>query len=114
MSGKTVFLPLQKLDLSYDILSFSWLNTRCMAILDTSEAFHLQDIRNQENLETIDLSDVQLVYGSSFFKGLATGGNVSKAMMVAGERATYGSVTAFTNQLLMLGKRLLARAKISY
>ena len=45
LSGKTVFLPLQKLELKYDILSFFWLNTRCMAILDTTEAFHLQDIR---------------------------------------------------------------------
>lgn len=104
LSGKTVFLPLQKLELKYDILSFSWLNTRCMAIMDTTEAFHLQDIRNQEDLETIDLSDVHLVYGSSFFKGLATGGNVSRAMAVAGERATYGSIAAFTNQLLLLGR----------
>ncbi len=100
-----MFVPLQKLELNYDILNFGWLNTRCLAILDTTEGFHLQDVRNQEDLETLDLSDVGLVYGSSFFKGLATGGNVSRAMAVAGERATYGSFMTFTNQLLLLGRQ---------
>ena len=100
-----MFVPLQKLELSYDILNFGWLNTRCLAIVDAAEGFHLQDVRNQEDLEFIDLSDVGLVYGSSFFKGLATGGNVSKAMSIAGDRATYGAFMTFTNQLLLLGKQ---------
>ena len=51
-----------------------------MAFMDTTESFHLYDVRNQENLESIDISDVQLVYGSAFFKGLATGGNVSAGL----------------------------------
>ena len=62
----------------------------------------------QEELEVVDLTDVKLVYGTSFFKGLATGGNVSKAMAKAGERATYGSIATFTNQMLLLGKRFLS------
>jgi hypothetical protein len=74
-----------------------------MALLDTTETFHLFDVRNQENLETIDLSDVQLCYGSAFFKGLATGGNVSAAMTAAGEKSTYESFLTFTNQLILLG-----------
>ena len=54
----------------------------------------------------MDLSDnVELCYGSSFFKGLATGGNVSAAMVAAGEKATYGSLLTFTNQLLLLGRK---------
>ena len=75
-----------------------------MAFIDTSEIFHLYDVRNQEKLESIDLSDVQLVYGSAFFKGLATGGNVSAAMTAAGEKATYESFMTFTNQLVLLGR----------
>ena len=47
---------------------------------------------------------VQLCYGSSFFKGLATGGNVSAAMSAMGERVTYGSFLTFTNNVLLLGK----------
>ena len=60
----------------------------------------------QDTLETVDLGTdaVQLCYGSSFFKGLATGGNVSAAMSAMGERVTYGSFLTFTNNVLLLGK----------
>lgn len=78
-----------------------------MAVLDTTEIFHLHDIKNQEELESIDLADVQIVYGSSFFKGLATGGNVSKAMTIAGEKAVYGASRVFTNQMVILGRQSL-------
>lgn len=39
------------------------------------------DVRSQEELENIDLTSARLVYSSSHFKGLATGGNVSKAFV---------------------------------
>ncbi len=103
-SARPAFMPLQRLDLAYDVLTLKWLNNRCMAVVDTEEGFHLHDIKNQEELETVDLSGVHMVYGSSFFKGLATGGNVSKAMSRAGERAVYNSVATFTDQLLILGR----------
>ena len=106
LSGKIVFIPLQNVELQYELLNFGWLNTRCLGILDNAEVFHLYDVRNHMNIEEVDLSDnVELCYGSSFFKGLATGGNVSAAMVAAGERATYGSLLTFTNQLLLLGRK---------
>ena len=80
ISRKINFIPLQRVDLPFELLNFGWLNSRCMAFMDTTESFHLYDVRNQENLESIDISDVQLVYGSAFFKGLATGGNVSAGL----------------------------------
>ena len=70
LSRRINFIPLQTVQLPFEILNFGWLNTRCMAFIDTSEIFHLYDVRNQEKLESIDLSDVQLVYGSAFFKGI--------------------------------------------
>lgn len=103
-SRKINFIPLQRVELPFELLNFGWLNTRCMAFLDTTETFHLYDVRNQESLESIDISDVQLVYGSAFFKGLATGGNVSAAMTAAGEKATYESFMTFTNQVVLLGR----------
>ena len=39
------------------------------------------DVRSEEELEVVDLVDVQLVYSTSFYKSLATGGNVSKALV---------------------------------
>ena len=35
----------------------------------------------RELLQVLDLSSVQLVYSSSYFKSLSTGGNVSKALV---------------------------------
>ncbi|XP_059091837.1 vacuolar protein sorting-associated protein 8 homolog [Tigriopus californicus] len=105
LGGKTVFIPLRTLELTYEFLHFGWLNTKCMAIMDTSEGFHLEDVRNSDELESFDLADVRLIYGSSFFKGLATGENVSRAMSVAGDRAIYGSFKTYTNQLLLLGRK---------
>jgi hypothetical protein len=32
-------------------------------------------------LQIIDMSEVQLIYNTSFFKSLATGGNVSQALV---------------------------------
>ena len=45
LSGKLVFIPLQNVELPYELLNFGWLNTRCLGILDTSEVFHLYDVR---------------------------------------------------------------------
>lgn len=52
-----------------------------MITLDTMERLHVVDIRQEEELEVLDVGDVKLVYGSSHFKSLATGGNVSPAMV---------------------------------
>ena len=41
--------------------------------MDTSEHFHLLDVRTKERLETLDLTGVQIVYQTQFFKGAATG-----------------------------------------
>ncbi|CAN7990373.1 unnamed protein product [Ixodes hexagonus] len=100
---KILFVPLQKIELQYTVQNFTWLNSRTLAALDTSEDLHILDVRSQEELETLDMADVQMVYGTSHFKGHATGGNVSKAMATAGERACYHSVAGFGSQVLFLG-----------
>eukprot|EP00090_Calanus_glacialis_P010435 TRINITY_DN18820_c0_g1_i1.p1 TRINITY_DN18820_c0_g1~~TRINITY_DN18820_c0_g1_i1.p1 ORF type:complete len:1423 (-),score=489.80 TRINITY_DN18820_c0_g1_i1:146-4273(-) len=105
LSDKIVFIPLQSITVNYRLLSCQWLNTRVMGLLSSTEQFHLLDVRSREQLETIDLTRVELVYQTQFFKGTATGGNVSAALSLAGEMAVYGSTTAFTNQLLVLGAR---------
>lgn len=50
-------------------------------LLDSVEKLHVIDRQTQEELETIEISEVQLVYNSSHFKSLATGGNVSEALV---------------------------------
>nr|XP_018909739.1 PREDICTED: vacuolar protein sorting-associated protein 8 homolog [Bemisia tabaci] len=104
-SGRIHCTVLEQLNLGYSLLACHWLNARILATVDTQERFHLIDIRSQEELETLDLSCVSLVYNSSHFKGLCTGGNVSKAMALAGERACYNTIKSFGNQVLFLGMR---------
>ncbi|XP_075533254.1 vacuolar protein sorting 8 isoform X3 [Dermacentor variabilis] len=100
---KIIFVPLQKIQVQYTVQNFTWLNSRTLAALDTSENLHVLDVRSQEELEVLDMSDVQMVYGTSHFKGHATGGNVSKAMVAAAERACYHSMAGCGSQVLLLG-----------
>lgn len=79
--GKLTVSALQKLVLGYSLLSMHWMNSWTLAAMDTSERLHLVDVHSHEELETSDLSSVGLVYESSHFKGIFTGGNVSKAMV---------------------------------
>uniref|UniRef100_T1IUN0 RING-type domain-containing protein n=1 Tax=Strigamia maritima TaxID=126957 RepID=T1IUN0_STRMM len=97
------FIMLKKMELNYNLLNFSWLNPRTIIILDTAEQVRLVDVRTEETIEIVDLSDVQLVYASSHFKGLSTGGNVSEAMVCAADQACYQSITSFNGQILLLG-----------
>lgn len=61
--------------------SFQWINSRTVVLLDSVEKLHVIDRQTQEELETVEISEVQLVYNSSHFKSLATGGNVSQALV---------------------------------
>ncbi|XP_011698851.1 PREDICTED: vacuolar protein sorting-associated protein 8 homolog isoform X2 [Wasmannia auropunctata] len=99
--------PLRRMTLPYMISNLRWLNPRSLVVLDAHEKLHLLDVRAQDNLETLDMSRVGISYASSHFKGLSTGGNVSKAMALAGERACYNTVVVFGTQLLLLGTKSL-------
>ncbi|XP_011152021.1 vacuolar protein sorting-associated protein 8 homolog isoform X1 [Harpegnathos saltator] len=99
--------PLRRMTLPYTISNLRWLNPRSLIVLDTQEKLHLLDVRAQDNLETLDMSRVGISYASSHFKGLSTGGNVSKAMALAGERACYNTMVVFGTQLLLLGTKSL-------
>lgn len=105
MSSKIRLIPLQKMCVPYLVLSLHWLNPRTLVTVDTLEQVHLLDVRSQVELEVVDVSNAGLVYGSSHFKGLSTGGNVSKALALAGERACYNSLLSFGNQMIVLGTK---------
>jgi len=100
-------IPLQKTELAYKLLSISWLNSRTVTFIDVTERAHVLDMRSEEEVEIIDLADVKLVYGSSFYKSLATGGNVSPALACAGERACYQAVVPSSGQVILLGVRAI-------
>ena len=63
------------------VFGLQWINSRTVVLLDSAEKLHVIDRQTQEELETVEISEVQLVYNSSHFKSLATGGNVSQALV---------------------------------
>lgn len=78
------------------VLELQWINSRTVVLLDSAEKLHVIDRQTQEELETVEISEVQLVYNSSHFKSLATGGNVSQALV----RVTYYLSTDLINVVL--------------
>ncbi|EDO31039.1 predicted protein, partial [Nematostella vectensis] len=108
--GKVHLYPKKKLrfmNIYYKIYDITWLNPHVMAAIDSLERLHVLDVRSMEELEIVDLSSVQLVYSSSYFKSLSTGGNVSKALVAASEHACYQTIAVFNGQMLVLGRKAI-------
>ncbi|XP_075463221.1 vacuolar protein sorting-associated protein 8 homolog isoform X3 [Ascaphus truei] len=95
----------KQLHLHYDLINFTWINARTVALLDSAEKLHVIDRQTQEELETLEIAEVQLVYNSSHFKSLATGGNVSQALALVGEKACYQSISSYGGQIFYLGTK---------
>lgn len=119
------------LGLALLFLYLQWINSRTLVLVDSQEKLHVVDRPTQEVLETLDLEQVQLVYNSRHFKSLATGGNVSQALVrrtdsaafipimlftkdlfgsvsqaLVGEKACYQSVSSYAGQILCLGTKV--------
>uniref|UniRef100_A0AAX7T1A2 RING-type domain-containing protein n=1 Tax=Astatotilapia calliptera TaxID=8154 RepID=A0AAX7T1A2_ASTCA len=106
-SGTIHVIKQRQFQLSCDIISLSWINSRTLVLVDSHEKLHVVDRPSQEVLETLDLEQVQLVYNSRHFKSLATGGNVSQALALVGEKACYQSVSSYAGQIVYLGTKVL-------
>uniref|UniRef100_A0A667YJG9 VPS8 subunit of CORVET complex n=1 Tax=Myripristis murdjan TaxID=586833 RepID=A0A667YJG9_9TELE len=104
-TGTIHVIKQRQLHLSCDIISLSWINSRTMVLVDSHEKLQVVDRPSQEILETLDLDQVQLVYNSRHFKSLATGGNVSQALALVGEKACYQSVSSYAGQIVYLGTK---------
>uniref|UniRef100_A0A8D0UQK1 Vacuolar protein sorting-associated protein 8 homolog n=1 Tax=Sus scrofa TaxID=9823 RepID=A0A8D0UQK1_PIG len=104
-SGAIHVTKQKHLHLYYDLINFTWINSRTIVLLDSVEKLHVIDRQTQEELETVEISEVQLVYNSSHFKSLATGGNVSQALALVGEKACYQSISSYGGQIFYLGTK---------
>uniref|UniRef100_A0A4W3IJP1 VPS8 subunit of CORVET complex n=1 Tax=Callorhinchus milii TaxID=7868 RepID=A0A4W3IJP1_CALMI len=105
-SGAVHVSKQKQLHLSYELINLTWINSRTLALLDSAEKLHVVDRHSQEELEMVDMAEVQLVYNSSHFKSLATGGNVSQALALVGEKACYQSVGSYGAQIIYLGTKV--------
>uniref|UniRef100_UPI0037E89112 vacuolar protein sorting-associated protein 8 homolog n=1 Tax=Semicossyphus pulcher TaxID=241346 RepID=UPI0037E89112 len=104
-TGNIHVIKQRQLHLTCDIISLSWINSRTVVLVDSHEKLQVVDRPSQEVLETLDLEQVQLVYNSRHFKSLATGGNVSQALALVGEKACYQSVSSYAGQIVYLGTK---------
>uniref|UniRef100_A0A3Q3FGA4 VPS8 subunit of CORVET complex n=1 Tax=Labrus bergylta TaxID=56723 RepID=A0A3Q3FGA4_9LABR len=104
-TGTIHVIKQRQLNLVCDIISLSWINNRTLVLVDSHEKLQVVDRPSQEVLETLDLEQVQLVYNSRHFKSLATGGNVSQALALVGEKACYQSVSSYAGQIVYLGTK---------
>ncbi|CAJ1066529.1 vacuolar protein sorting-associated protein 8 homolog [Xyrichtys novacula] len=104
-TGTIHVIKQRQLHLTCDIISLSWINSRTLVLVDSHEKLQVVDRPSQEVLETLDLEQVQLVYNSRHFKSLATGGNVSQALALVGEKACYQSVSSYAGQIVYLGTK---------
>uniref|UniRef100_A0A674NUU6 VPS8 subunit of CORVET complex n=1 Tax=Takifugu rubripes TaxID=31033 RepID=A0A674NUU6_TAKRU len=104
-TGTIHVIKQRQLHVSCDIISLCWINSRTLVLVDSHEKLQVVDRPSQEVLETLDLEQVQLVYNSRHFKSLATGGNVSQALALVGEKACYQSVSSYAGQIIYLGTK---------
>uniref|UniRef100_A0A8K9X544 VPS8 subunit of CORVET complex n=1 Tax=Oncorhynchus mykiss TaxID=8022 RepID=A0A8K9X544_ONCMY len=104
-TGTIHVIKQRQLQLNCDIISLNWINSRTLVVMDSGEKLRVVDRPSQEELESLDVAEVQLVYNSSHFKSLATGGNVSQALALVGEKACYQSVCSYTGQMVLLGTK---------
>lgn len=104
-ASKINLLFLRQVNLSHNLLSLHWMGPKTIIYLDISETVHLFDVRACNEIDSLDLSHIGLVYESAFYKGLATGGNVSKAFTLIGSNACYNSVVVFASQLYVLSSQ---------
>ncbi|XP_072293066.1 vacuolar protein sorting-associated protein 8 homolog isoform X2 [Eucyclogobius newberryi] len=104
-SGTIHVIKQKQLQLSCDLISLSWINSRTLVLVDSHEKLQVVDKPSQDVLEIMELEQVQLVYNSRHFKSLATGGNVSQALALVGEKACYQSVSSYGGQVIYLGTK---------
>uniref|UniRef100_A0A673ISF8 Vacuolar protein sorting-associated protein 8 homolog n=1 Tax=Sinocyclocheilus rhinocerous TaxID=307959 RepID=A0A673ISF8_9TELE len=104
-SGTIHVIKPRQLLLNCDLISLSWINPHTLVLMDSTEKLRVVDRPSQEELETVDMAELQLVYNSSHFKSLATGGNVSQALALVGEKTCYQSVCSYAGQIMYLGTK---------
>ncbi|CAG4947702.1 unnamed protein product [Parnassius apollo] len=107
ITGSNISLcPVQKVELKATPLWMGWLGG-ILAIFDANESLRLW---GDDYDKPLDLSHIEPVYSSAFFKGLWTDGRVSLAMCKAGENALAG-ICVGEGALSLLGRKGIVRVR---
>ncbi|XP_023938652.2 vacuolar protein sorting-associated protein 8 homolog [Bicyclus anynana] len=105
--GSSISLrPVQRVELTSTPIWLGWLGGS-LTIFDSDENLRFW---GEDYDKPLDLSQIEPVYSSAFFKGHWTDGRVSRAMCKAGESALGGACIA-EGALALLGRRGVVRVK---
>ncbi|XP_050664276.1 vacuolar protein sorting-associated protein 8 homolog isoform X2 [Leptidea sinapis] len=108
-TGTTISLqPLKRVELKTVPMFLGWLSPLSAIIFDSTESISIMDDQFDEPL---DLSHIQPVYASAFYKGHWTEGRVSLAMSRAGETALAGACIV-DGILTILGRKGIVRVRL--
>lgn len=107
VTGASIILRLvQRVHLKTTPLWLGWLGGS-LAIFDSDENLRLW---GDDYERALDLSQIEPVYASAFFKGLWTDGRVSRAMCTAGVSA-LGGACVLEGALSLLGRKGIVRVR---
>ncbi|KAH9632458.1 hypothetical protein HF086_014542 [Spodoptera exigua] len=107
ITGSSICLkPIRRVELMTTPLWLGWLGGN-LAIFDSDENLRLW---GDDYDKPLDLSHMEPVYASSFFKGHWTDGRVSRAMCTAGVSALGGACVS-AGTLSLLGRRGIVRVR---
>ncbi|KAI6658916.1 Vacuolar protein sorting-associated protein 8-like protein isoform X2 [Oopsacas minuta] len=85
------------LNLTHEIVSLNWLSTTSIGVMDPGEIFHLVDVDLNQEIQTLDLRDISIVYGSQFFKSFEAGGTPPPLFEAASRHACFNSICQFSH-----------------
>ncbi|KAK0411317.1 hypothetical protein QR680_005599 [Steinernema hermaphroditum] len=95
-----------------DVINLKFLDENELLVLDSAECAFLVDVQRGTLVDSREAASAQMVYGSAFFKGLSTGGNVSEAMVHLSDRVCYQSVAHFDGNIYVLGRSQVSVVQI--
>lgn len=93
------------IQLSYTVMSISWIHSHTMIAIDSKEIAHVFDLHSEEELELIDLSDVSLVYDLNLYQLSEENNESGDAIRPPAKRVCYQSVCTSGGQLVILGSK---------
>ena len=72
-----IWSTLRHIVFPHELITVNWFSMSHLIYIDINEILHVLDSKDFNEIETVDLAHLQLVYACAHFKALATGGQVS-------------------------------------
>ncbi|VDN96058.1 unnamed protein product [Rodentolepis nana] len=98
---------IRSISVEQSIVSMHFFTLEHIAFLDAEEILRVYDLSVGQEVESLNLSTIQICYNSTAFKAVVIGGKVSEALACASERACANSLASSGGKLLVFGKNAI-------